>query len=96
MLDEKTLDGIYKDIEDGGYLDDWVLNCARAMRDQAKTAIDGFKRTAQKPIERIPRIGEFAAMFAPWFSCPSCDALVERKPNKMLFCPQCGQPIDWE
>jgi len=40
MLDKDTLDGVYQDIADGGYLDDWVLNCSRAMRDQAKQAID--------------------------------------------------------
>lgn len=40
MLDKNTLDSVYRDIADGGYLDDWVLNCARAMRDQAKQAIE--------------------------------------------------------
>lgn len=40
MLDKNTLDSVYRDIADGGYLDDWVLNCARAMRDQATAAID--------------------------------------------------------
>jgi hypothetical protein len=40
MLDKNTLDSVYRNIADGGYLDDWVLNCARAMRDQAVAAID--------------------------------------------------------
>jgi len=39
MLTKEHCESVYQNIEDGGYLDDWVLNCARAVRDQAISAI---------------------------------------------------------
>lgn len=39
MLDEETIQSTYREIEENAYLDDWQLNCLRAVCRQSITAI---------------------------------------------------------
>lgn len=65
MLSKEVCESTYQEIEDGGYLDDWVLNCARAVRDQAKSAVDlqsqvdflkDYNEKCQREISRLESI----------------------------------------
>ena len=74
MLDKNTLDSVYRDIADGGYLDDWVLNCARAMRDQATAAID-FAAENERLKARLDAVREIVLMASMPYGGPHADFL---------------------